>query len=121
MKKLLYEGDMKLDGQFDYRAFPFDQPIPSINKKELKKHDSDESSDKTITPTDGTEHPATPKFDRLQQQSRETRRKLRALGQYGIPSAICALQSPATAGAHKPFRVPFKEPQRSDHSGDVDV
>lgn len=127
MKSLLYEGDMKLDGQFDSRAFPYDESSPPVGQSRValeppqqggtksKKEDGHDSPDESVISSEGTEHH---KLDRLQQRSREIRSKLRALGQYGTPSAIRSLRSSATVGARKPFRVPLKQHQNCDATGD---
>lgn len=140
MKTLLHEGDMKLDGQFDSRAFPAEPAFPTDTRNETGKclqvqmdemksrYDGTEDSKVTKTesgidyrPHLNVEHDnvANPKLIRLEQRTREVRSKLKILGQYGTPSALHAIQSPSTTGARKPFRVPFKQLQKSDSLRDT--
>ncbi|XP_042206389.1 uncharacterized protein LOC121855480 [Homarus americanus] len=133
MKSFLYEGDMKLDGQFDSRAFLAEPTSAAkclqgnIGDQELVHHESTDISKQAER--DGTtdqkplcavngEDTINPKMKRLQQRSQEIRSKLKVLGQYRTPSSLRRLHSPPTVGARKLFQAPFKQPQIFDGKGD---
>lgn len=75
---------------------------------EAKKSNSSEVDDGTIVDDEVRKASLDP-VRRVEQRSQEVRNKLQALGQYGTPSPLRNLKSPATVNARKPFRAPFKQ------------
>ncbi|XP_069162628.1 breast cancer type 2 susceptibility protein-like isoform X2 [Procambarus clarkii] len=133
MKNLLQEGDMKLDGQFDRRAFPADlvsvrgqtqvvevEPCLQDGTNVCKLESGAATNDASLL-NNSSETVTDPKLVRACQRSREVRGKLKTLGQYGMPSPLRTLPSPATLGVRKPFRVPFKQPQKCESGEDKSV
>lgn len=82
--------------------------IQPSSSGEAKKSNSSEVDDGTIVDYEARKASLDPKR-RVEQRSQEVRSKLQALGQYGTPSPLRNLKSPATVSARKPFRAPFKQ------------
>lgn len=171
MKNLLHEGDMKLDRQFDKRAYAQNSlALTGVREKasgnhqegctdketstcteaeyaihknslldtlqasgktvgstkasmagnsevdktqpnssgEAQKSNSSEVDDGTMVDYEARKATLDPRR-RVEQRNQEVRNKLHSLGQYGTPSPLRNLKSPATVSARKPFRAPFKQ------------
>ncbi|KAK7075245.1 Breast cancer 2, early onset [Halocaridina rubra] len=113
MKALVQKANMKLNGQNTECTCPsLTKPHLDIacNHKCMGEQREYENRVSSPVDTDTGKPQAVSTPNRLEQHSKDLKRKMKALGQYGIPSPIRMFSTASSSvGTGKPFKVPLKQ------------